>query len=80
MHCIVHILDYNYIPCYCKVTDIFIFQYSHFSMDFEKLVLTFTLQGDFTQTAKYNVTGKVMLLPVYGEGDSTFKFSKFSIY
>lgn len=49
-------------------------------MDFEKLVLTFTVKADIIQKAKYNITGKVMLLPVYGEGESTLKFGKFSIF
>lgn len=52
--------------------------YFIFSFDFEKGILSFiTKHPTITQAAKYNITGKILVLPVYGNGESTNTFSKY---
>lgn len=48
-------------------------------MDLNKKTLTFTCITDIEQQAHYNLTGKVLLLPVFGDGESVIKFSECAI-
>lgn len=53
-----------------------IFLQTVFSFDAETLTLIFVSTFDLQQIAKYNITGRILVFPVTGHGDSQIDLSK----